>query len=275
MTRPCGNPGCSASTGICERTTYGSGKLDANGYWEFPCPICARYAEGRDGLEPGTYWPPVQGVTAPAWDARKVADELLERLNDFALDWDSHEYGLPYHDEAKDEMAAMVLAAFARVSSEELQKLRGAVRDAGFSVMQTSGKWSLHYCSEAAKKAEEVEGRLISRNIDLERRVRELEAELEHTVNLLRDLTEAVENPPERLWVVHTIRDHKVYGTGLVTARTPLEAVRKEKQDLYELENGRAGWHHEPGDLWPLKPGDYFAVTPWQEGKALPDPAYT
>ncbi|MGA2886216.1 MAG: hypothetical protein ABSE80_13895 [Halobacteriota archaeon] len=29
---------CNASTGICGCTTYGTGKLDYNGYWEVPCP---------------------------------------------------------------------------------------------------------------------------------------------------------------------------------------------------------------------------------------------
>jgi len=47
--RPCGNPKCSASTGICESTTFGSGELDQYGYWEFPCSICAREYERKYG----------------------------------------------------------------------------------------------------------------------------------------------------------------------------------------------------------------------------------
>jgi hypothetical protein len=29
---------CNTSTGICGSTTRGTGRLDFNGYWEFPCP---------------------------------------------------------------------------------------------------------------------------------------------------------------------------------------------------------------------------------------------
>ncbi len=47
--RPCGNPECACSTGICETTTYGSGELDNNGYWEHPCGVCARHFEDRFG----------------------------------------------------------------------------------------------------------------------------------------------------------------------------------------------------------------------------------
>jgi hypothetical protein len=37
----CNNPECCASTGICGKTTYGTGELDQNGYWEYPCNICS------------------------------------------------------------------------------------------------------------------------------------------------------------------------------------------------------------------------------------------
>ena len=37
----CGNPGCKVSTGIDGSTTHGSGELDANGFWEHPCKVCA------------------------------------------------------------------------------------------------------------------------------------------------------------------------------------------------------------------------------------------
>lgn len=33
---------CSYSTGICGSDTAGQGKLDENGYWEFPCARCLR-----------------------------------------------------------------------------------------------------------------------------------------------------------------------------------------------------------------------------------------
>ena len=41
----CGNRNCCASTGIHEGMTFGSGKLDDFGYWEYPCWVCAREFE--------------------------------------------------------------------------------------------------------------------------------------------------------------------------------------------------------------------------------------
>ena len=46
-TPACGNLLCGVSTGICGGLTFGSGKLDDNGYWEFPCYTCAREFEKR------------------------------------------------------------------------------------------------------------------------------------------------------------------------------------------------------------------------------------
>jgi len=45
----CGNPDCACSTGIHDGLTFGSGELDSNGYWEFPCRVCA---EAWDKLLP-------------------------------------------------------------------------------------------------------------------------------------------------------------------------------------------------------------------------------
>lgn len=47
---------CKCSTGICGSTTLGSGRLDDFGYWEFPCPECAREME-RMLPEYGQCWP--------------------------------------------------------------------------------------------------------------------------------------------------------------------------------------------------------------------------
>lgn len=48
----CSNAGCCASTGLhadddvsLSGMTFGSGRLDENGYWEFPCDPCARAFE--------------------------------------------------------------------------------------------------------------------------------------------------------------------------------------------------------------------------------------
>lgn len=51
----CGKAECGASTGVDGSVTFGSGALDDFGYWEKPCPVCAREWER---LNPGeTAWP--------------------------------------------------------------------------------------------------------------------------------------------------------------------------------------------------------------------------
>jgi len=39
--KACGNLECGVSSGIAEELTFGSGKLDFNGYWQHPCLPCA------------------------------------------------------------------------------------------------------------------------------------------------------------------------------------------------------------------------------------------
>ena len=48
---------CMVSTGIHEDLTFGTGNLDANGFWEHGCEACARRSEIRDGKRRGSYWP--------------------------------------------------------------------------------------------------------------------------------------------------------------------------------------------------------------------------
>lgn len=47
---------CSVSTGICERLTFGTGKLNDYGYWEHGCPECAHECE-KQFPEWGPCWP--------------------------------------------------------------------------------------------------------------------------------------------------------------------------------------------------------------------------
>jgi hypothetical protein len=47
----CGNPKCGCSTGIHQGLTFGSGELDALGFWQYPCPICAREWDKRQAAE--------------------------------------------------------------------------------------------------------------------------------------------------------------------------------------------------------------------------------
>lgn len=57
----CSNTQCGASSAITEQMTFGTGYLDPNGYWEFPCRACAA-----------------------AWDARREQrkDELRQQMID-------------------------------------------------------------------------------------------------------------------------------------------------------------------------------------------------
>jgi hypothetical protein len=70
------------------------------------------------------------------------------------------------------------------VISEAL-KLREAIRDAGFEVMQTSGRWSIHDVSEQAMAKQEKTAEIIGQNIDLEIKVSNLLAHLRHMIWLV------------------------------------------------------------------------------------------
>jgi hypothetical protein len=58
---------CSYSGGIHDGPTAGRGKLDQWGYWEHPCPTCARALEQRSP-ELGPVWP---------FASREIADQVL------------------------------------------------------------------------------------------------------------------------------------------------------------------------------------------------------
>jgi hypothetical protein len=42
MSSKCGNPECNCSSTIAEQVSFGAGRLDPNGFWEFPCWTCAK-----------------------------------------------------------------------------------------------------------------------------------------------------------------------------------------------------------------------------------------
>lgn len=70
------NPGydhkdCGMSTGIHDGPTFGKGKLDHNGYWEYPCYECARRHE-KEYPEDGECWP---------WNKEPVNFDALRELN--------------------------------------------------------------------------------------------------------------------------------------------------------------------------------------------------
>lgn len=68
----------------------------------------------------------------------------------------------------------------------EADKLREAIRDAGFSVMQTSGRWSIHDVSKFAEAEQEKTNQIIGENINLELRVKELEFTLKEAFELFQ-----------------------------------------------------------------------------------------
>jgi hypothetical protein len=68
-TKPCGNAVCGVSTGIDGSLTFGSGHLDANGFWERPCNVCEKTHRERDADQ-------------RAWKiALAIEDELSDVLN--------------------------------------------------------------------------------------------------------------------------------------------------------------------------------------------------
>lgn len=77
----CGNPNCGVSTGIheeggnCSGLTFGSGKLDTYGYWEHPCPTCARAWE-KKYPEDGQCWP--FALPAPTDECHKEREKSNE-----------------------------------------------------------------------------------------------------------------------------------------------------------------------------------------------------
>lgn len=86
--KPCGNPDCSTSTGICGSTTFGWGKLDDYGYWEIPCSTCARHYEnllikGQESADVFTSWPYPSGEEY--FNYCKSAEKLDEKISFWGL----------------------------------------------------------------------------------------------------------------------------------------------------------------------------------------------
>jgi len=93
MNHPCGNLKCSTSTGIHDGLTFGSGRLDEHGYWEFPCAICAREfdttrAETKarllaEGAEPEHLeWLDIKGWPFPGQDVAKLSAEIKKHVDE-------------------------------------------------------------------------------------------------------------------------------------------------------------------------------------------------
>jgi hypothetical protein len=62
---------CGCSTGIHEGITFGRGRLDFNGFWEFPCRPCAvAWDKAHPDDSHGPAWPYDDGPYEPVDEAR-------------------------------------------------------------------------------------------------------------------------------------------------------------------------------------------------------------
>ncbi len=78
-------------------------------------------------------------------------------------------------------LTSMLIAA-----RTERNRLREAISDAGFSVMQTSGRWSIHDVSRLAEAEQAKTNEIIGQNIDLEIKVKKLEATIKEAFDLFQ-----------------------------------------------------------------------------------------
>jgi hypothetical protein len=78
-------------------------------------------------------------------------------------------------------LTSMLIAA-----RTERNRLREAISDAGFSVMQTSGRWSIHDVSKFAEAEQAKTDEIIGQNIDLEIKVKKLEATIKETCDVFK-----------------------------------------------------------------------------------------
>jgi hypothetical protein len=98
-----------------------------------------------------------------------------------------------------------ILSAMCRDLLTERAKLFAALAKVGFSVMQTSGEWSIHCTTEAAKRAEEVETRVLSENMDLlveNKALRELADSLVAAIGVAHNslFEQCYSNPIQNAW---------------------------------------------------------------------------
>lgn len=93
-------------------------------------------------------------------------------------------------------LTSMLIAA-----RTERNRLREAISDAGFSVMQTSGRWSIHDVSKLAEIEQAKTNEIIGQNIDLEIKVKKLEATINEACEVFKT------SDAERLEGVYKARD--------------------------------------------------------------------
>jgi hypothetical protein len=77
--KACGNPECSASCGLGDEITFGTGELSDNGYWENGCGACARAYEIKHP-EDGKCWPFDGDEPAPKIDYLAKVCRVLNEI---------------------------------------------------------------------------------------------------------------------------------------------------------------------------------------------------
>lgn len=86
MKPACGNPKCGGSTNIAEDASFGHGELDECGFWEFPCPVCARDYEREHPNENAWPYRLPNGESSKRFSRERILDKtkmliLLEEFN--------------------------------------------------------------------------------------------------------------------------------------------------------------------------------------------------
>lgn len=128
-------------------------------------------------------------------EQRKRAAELIASVERQLTKW---RIWFPNEDSEVNVPRADLLALIAQ--AQEADKLRAAVRSAGFAVMETSGAWSIHDASERGKAEEAKSLEVATRNVELE-----IESE-----RLRKDIATAAANLGDI--VAHALADRKRAG---------------------------------------------------------------
>ncbi len=150
--------------------------------------------ELKNYLEESFYF--VRGVAAgemPNFQDRQQAERLALMLNSA---WKAFYTGTNI---------AILDSCVSSQDDSEAAKLRQAITDAGFAVMQTSGKWSIHDVSENAEFERKKTSELINHNIELEMACSEVITQLEGCDGLIKD-----SNDSKMIQVLRDAMDWKV-----------------------------------------------------------------
>lgn len=177
---------------------------------ETDCAVCS--GTGKIGPEP---------LTFAQWEAANYCGGLGGSRKITEKVW-----------HARDAELTALRADLAAAVAER-DRLREAIRDAGFSIMQTSGKWSIHDVSEKAKAQEEADDakttEVINENITLTARVAELEG----------NLRAAIADWAKQFNEIDTLR-RDIEAAGVQRERE-LRAELNRRADLYQLPDGEPG----------------------------------